>query len=515
MRAVEFWRYYEEVRRRWWVVGLLTLIAVITVSAYLVVVPPGYRSTAKISVRVAPGANQVLVYPQSPSQTTYVTAQELARADVAQIVMSPTVLYRIANHYPDKVIPGEITARPIEATSMVDLSATAATPKTALELAQTVVAEFMTFYKDLNRADAAESRKFIKAQLTRAQQRVEAADQALADFKRRSGVASLTDQLTQAVNRVSTLQADRDNAEIQARATRARIVSAQRQLARLSPQHVQSETFVDNPVLVQMRNQLTQLEIQLNELTQVYTEAHPSVIAVRQEIAGLQAQLPQAIKQVVGQKVVSVNPLYQQLQTDILGQTEQYEAAVARRDALTAVVSRMESQLPVLTDAERDLTRLLREQRNAESNYLLLSTKLNEALIKEQEAGYAAASLQMVSAPALPKVPVNAQLPLKLGLGFLVGGMLGVGAALFLGYLDNGMRTSTDAERVLGEPVLGVIPTISPKVYRQLTSAPRPAWATAGIVVIILAVVAAIFLAVRTSFAEEVTILWQLARTAL
>lgn len=59
---------------------------------------------------------------------------------------------------------------------------------------------------------------------------------------------------------------------------------------------------------------------------------------------------------------------------------------------------------------------------------------------------------------ASPPVDLGTSLNQKILLGFLVGVLLGLGSAFFLEYLDQTIKSSEDIERVLGIPVLGLIP---------------------------------------------------------
>ena len=54
--------------------------------------------------------------------------------------------------------------------------------------------------------------------------------------------------------------------------------------------------------------------------------------------------------------------------------------------------------------------------------------------------------------------PVRPNKPLNIILGIVIGLIVGVGLAFFIEYLDTSVKTLDDVERVLGAPVLGVIP---------------------------------------------------------
>lgn len=69
--------------------------------------------------------------------------------------------------------------------------------------------------------------------------------------------------------------------------------------------------------------------------------------------------------------------------------------------------------------------------------------------------------------PAHPK-PVSPKPTLNMAIAFVLGGMIGVGLAFLIEYLDNTIRTEQDVEQHLGLPVLGVISQISDKDVRSV-----------------------------------------------
>lgn len=506
---MEFWRYYGTVRRRWWVPAVLALVAVVAVTAILWFRPPTYASTATLMVRTPAATNSVVLFSPSEGGLRVTDQVSLVKTDIVTILSSPAFVQRVAQRFPDRHIPGRYQVTAIPNTSLLNVTGSGPTPRTAHRIARTVTDEFVRFYKDLNRRDAAESRAFLEDQVRRARAQLEAADRALQRYRAAHRVPALDEQVTRAVNVLAQYEVERDLADAAARQARARIAAARRGAASQPPTRVASETVVENPRLQQLRTRLTELEIQLTEARQVFTDEHPKVIALRSEIAELRARLPREVARVVGTQTVSTNPLHQRMAEETIVQTVEYTAAVARRDAMAAAAARIRAQLPRLSTAQRELTALLREQRAAEERYALLSGKLNEAVIKEQQAAYETVSVREVAAPVLPLQPVPTPRAGMLAAALALALTLGVGMAFFLDYLEGAVRTPAEAQRAFGLPVLGVIPEISPRVHRQLTLRARPAWQTTSLLLLAVVVVAAaLALGIRLSFAQEGSWLW-------
>lgn len=67
-------------------------------------------------------------------------------------------------------------------------------------------------------------------------------------------------------------------------------------------------------------------------------------------------------------------------------------------------------------------------------------------------------SVSIVDKAVTPNKPVKPNKTLNVLLAFVVGLMASVGLVFLLEYMDNTIKTSSDVEKLLGIPVLGVIP---------------------------------------------------------
>lgn len=67
-------------------------------------------------------------------------------------------------------------------------------------------------------------------------------------------------------------------------------------------------------------------------------------------------------------------------------------------------------------------------------------------------------SVSIVDPAVIPDKPVKPNKTLNVLIAFVVGLMASVGLAFVLEYMDNTVKTSSDVEKLLGIPVLGVIP---------------------------------------------------------
>jgi capsular exopolysaccharide synthesis family protein len=136
-----------------------------------------------------------------------------------------------------------------------------------------------------------------------------------------------------------------------------------------------------------------------------------------------------------------------------------------KRESIKAAADEVQSRLDqakseVLALSKQIQTLGKTDERTAELNiavgtYTRLSQKLEELKVNEQlELG----SGRVVSRAVADPYPISPN-PSRSGvLGFAIGLVLGLGLAFLLEYMDNSIKTTEDAEKDYGTPVLGYIP---------------------------------------------------------
>jgi succinoglycan biosynthesis transport protein ExoP len=101
-----------------------------------------------------------------------------------------------------------------------------------------------------------------------------------------------------------------------------------------------------------------------------------------------------------------------------------------------------------------ELALLESDLEQARSNYTTLLQNLGQVELAEAQAGTSV----LVAAPArTPKTPVRPQTARDTLLAAVVGGMLGLGAAFLLEYLDDTLKTPDDVQASLGAVTLAVV----------------------------------------------------------
>jgi tyrosine-protein kinase Etk/Wzc len=130
------------------------------------------------------------------------------------------------------------------------------------------------------------------------------------------------------------------------------------------------------------------------------------------------------------------------------------ESLRARSGALDQRITAQRGQLRGFPGKESRIAQLQLEASILNDTYRYLLSEYESARLAEATIGPYVNLLD----PASPSVRIGTTLRQKVVLGVLVGLLLGLGGAFFLEYLDQTIKDAADVDRVIGVPVLGLIP---------------------------------------------------------
>ncbi len=129
-------------------------------------------------------------------------------------------------------------------------------------------------------------------------------------------------------------------------------------------------------------------------------------------------------------------------------------------------IKQLESQLKGFSGKELDYARLKREVEVNKKIYAMLREKLEEVRIREAEK---VPDVSIVDPALLPTSPINTQSKITVAMGSLLGIVLGMVLAFVAENLDTSMGTIEDVENSLKLPVLGVVPSITYGEHKRVS----------------------------------------------
>ena len=473
--VLELHHFYAVVRKRAWIVAVVAILAVAGAVHQLATRVPQYQAEASMLVRPH------LLYPSPVEDTGLATIQKAYREtvlnDIIQLLRSRTLSERVAERVAglsSSELARHVTVKKIRGTDFLTVSAVHERPEQAALIANGMAEELGTFYGEMNRAEATSARKFIEEQLGLAQDRLSGAEQALVEFRTRTGAAALPEDVSRTAQRILDLQAVYDAAMLDESTARARAAAIRSRLASQKDAQLASISIASNPVIAQIRDHLTGLELELASLRQVYTDQHPKVQAMLGRIADDRERLRAEGAKALDDTSLGISPTREQFVREMISAEVDAAAARARAAGISPILSRLRAGLSIVSDTELTLARLQRDVRNAEQFLTRLSSLRLDALIRENEAGSSGQAAIVVVDPAMaPDRPVPTQLPEMATLAGLLGLFIGAVLALAVENLEDRIRSSRRAQGAFGAAVLAAIPMVYARSCRSLTTAVR------------------------------------------
>ncbi|MFN2516049.1 MAG: GumC family protein [Pyrinomonadaceae bacterium] len=199
---------------------------------------------------------------------------------------------------------------------------------------------------------------------------------------------------------------------------------------------------------------LSQLRQRRSQLMVDFTAAWPEVKEIDNQIATLEKQLKQMRNRASTVVITNLGTHYRQ--------------SLARERALRGSFDEQRAETLAQNEAAVNY-RIL--QQEIETNRSLLEGMLQRS--KENEAALAAMrnNIHVNDYAVIPTIPVGPKRLLFTGVAFAFALILGVGLAVFLGYLDDSFRSTDDLERTLNLRALAAIPATKGN-RRSVLSAP-------------------------------------------
>jgi len=276
-----------------------------------------------------------------------------------------------------------------------------------------------------------ETKEFIEKQLQLTSKNLKEVEEKIKAFKENYSLVSMDTMAQDLAVRISDL-------ELEYEKVKRKKNSVVSQLAMLkSPDHFARDMGKalilgdkDTP-LAGLKSKLNDLLLKKQTLLIDFTEQHPQVIEVKDQI--------KAVVHEAKQELVSMQ-----------NRLENDEARIGRKlDSL----KRRNLNLP---EKALQIVRLQREAGIQEALYSQLKTKHQETLIKESGK---IEEVTIVRPATVPSVPIN--IPSKfmiVATGIVMGLIIGMVFVFVAETLDTSIGTIEDVEELLGVPVLGVIP---------------------------------------------------------
>ena len=366
-------------------IARVTGIFVVAAGVYLATATPVYESQALLRVKQPKGIGTSLLESMpmgnamANTQLMNTYAEILKSRSVVVPVIQKTEQPNKEGKYPayDAYVKGRITTAPFKDTEIMQLTVRANTPEKAQEANKLIVDGFLKRLTDLSRDQQKATRGFLEERAVAAKNELQTAEDKLTDYKKKNNIIAPDDAVKLASEKMSMVDKLSAENKVALATANARLAAANGQL------QGEAVSIADNRTIQSYNAKLAELEGERISYMDKYTENHPKVQQVNQEIAGLKAKIQNEINKVAALQAPSDNPVHQQLLASKFSSEAEASVAQSNLAKLAQIDGENKNGLKELSDKEQQFVGLLRDVTVANEIYVMLAKRLEEAKVAE------------------------------------------------------------------------------------------------------------------------------------
>jgi chain length determinant protein EpsF len=459
-----FSQFLSVLRARWWVVLLVLGLTVATTVVVSLLLPKQYTATSSVVADFKPDPVSAVVFGGMASPAFMATQVDIVRSErVALRVVrnlglaeNPQVREQwLEDAQGDGTIEQwlitlfqrQMDVVPSRESSVIGINYKAPDPRFAAALANSFAEAYIQTALELRTDPARQYSTFFDTRAKEARDALEQAQGRLSKFQKEKGIIAADERLDVENQRLNEL-----NSQLVAlQAIASESISRERQAQGLQADRIQE--VLNNPLLNQLKADITRNEARLQELSTRYGENHPQLLETRATLKELRSRLEAETRRVTGSVGVA-STINRQREAQLRNELETQRAQVLRMKAV-----RDEGVV------------LQRDVDNAQRSYDAILQRFTQTTLESQTTQ---SNINLLTRATPPVEPSSPKILLNTLLSIFLGTLLAVGTALLLELMDRRVRSVDDVVEALGLPVLGVMPKPG---SRLRLSAARPALA--------------------------------------
>lgn len=465
--------YLHVLRRRWQVVAAFTAVTLSGGALHYAVTPKEYRAATVIQIerrsmtsvtgQQNPWLENYWNLEYYPTQYRLIQSRGMAERVVKnlRLLEDPAFGGRPAatagarpSGADDQAALGGLAGRllggleviPIPNTQLVEIGFHDSSPEFAAKVANGFADAYIDWGIDTRSANATKASSFLTTQIASLKQEIQDKEKQLQSYSRTSDILSTVggkDGETTSVvgQRMESLNAD------YAQAVSQRIdKSAELKEIETSPPEAIADTL-SGGLVGELRAEQIRNEREYATKLNTYKPDWPAMVELKAKIDKGRQNLDGVIQETVAKARERARG--------------EYQTALRREQALSDELNRTKLDALAQNSATVEFNNLQMEIATRRALLDQLLTRQSETDVAGRLQGTRDSNVSVVDRALVPGGAFRPSLKQDLSMGFLFGLMLGVGCVVLLEYLDRTIKTSDEAERLLGMPVLATIPDVS------------------------------------------------------
>ena len=434
------------------ITGVFIALAIL----YLLIASPVYESEALLRIKQQQGLGQSLLDVATGgnvqmSQQQMSTYAEILKSRGVVVPVIEATEEEKDGKYPEyeRYVESNITTSPFKNTEILQLKVKGKSPEQAQKANQLLVETFLLRMTELSRVEQTATKNFLQTRTDAAKQDLDKAETALQDYKIENKILTPSDSSKLFLDRIAL-------AEKEAAVNRIELGTAQAKLnAANSILGGEGRNIADNRTVQAYNAQLAKLEAERISYLDKYTEKHPRMIELNDQIAELKAKIQEETRKVAALQAPSDNAVHQRLVSSKFQSEGELIVAQQKAALLQEVIDQNNRDLEQLPAVEKGYVKVARDAQVANELYVMLAKRLEESKVAEVMQPN---NVQVVDEPTLPEKPISPRKGRTLVLAALLGILLSSGYIVAMELMNRTIRTEEDVKNYLALPVMGAIP---------------------------------------------------------
>ncbi|MHB8637154.1 MAG: GumC family protein [Fimbriimonadaceae bacterium] len=357
--------------------------------------------------------------------------------------------------------PTQADQNPMTISSLAVISARAFDPQTAIDLAT----EVSTVYTDARQSAVKNANNLaegeLKNQIAFYGHAVDVLDKELENTKTKTGLSDVNLMTKEIEDYVATLQNKKDSLESDLHGSELEVDRLRSELKTMKPTQAGPSTVLRNPDIQAIDDKLSLAKADLAAKSATFLPNAPEVKVVSDQVAELEAQRANVMKQanVDEQKSVQPNNLYETLDGQIVSNAAKVDSLRAQLADVDQQLSTQKTREASLPAAERELNAIMRRRDLTEKQYQAVRASFDSI---ENRITAAALPAIVLSYPSMEfvKDPVEPNVPRTIIIGLLAGLAIGAIFTASREAVKPVVFSATQLEQATGLPVVATMPKL-------------------------------------------------------
>ncbi len=441
-------------------IAAITAAFMIAGGAYLCIASPVYQSTSLLRIKQDKGLGDSLMSKVSGGNTLddkqrmMTDAEILKSRNVVLPVIAATEEKDEDGKLPDYegYVKKHIVTKPYKDTEILEVDVTGKDPETAQRANNLIIKGFMNRLTELSHDEQKRTREFLEQRLGASKEELGNAEDKLQQYQSANKMYSTDDQMKQLTDKLNIVDKAKAENQLDLETAQAGLKSVNEQLSSAGV------AIADSPAIQQYKTQLAQLEATKASYVGKYTDEHPKMQEINNQINSAKASLDEEISNIVSQQAPSSNTVQQGLLANKFKDEAAIAVAQSKKTALDQMDAQNDAIIASLPEKEQGFVRVKRDADVANEIYVMLAKRLEEAKVAEVMVPN---EVQVVDWGTLPEKPIKPRKVLIMAIMTILGLIVGMGTVIIQSLMYRKIRTAEDVEKELGLPVLGMIPDIN------------------------------------------------------